>query len=177
MNEWVYVISTVNTLLGVNILDPGRGRRILDARAIYYHIMRNEFGKTLGNIGKHIGKDHATVLHSLKNFDVWIKLDTEFRNNYKRVLDIVREGDIPPVFDEEYIKKIQDENHFLMSENELLTLQLENKSNKIKQLEREALKFSFYSDLFERIMHMGPSGKEEELSRRINTFLNGVQLR
>lgn len=177
MNEWTYVISTINAILGVDILNGHRNRELVDARTIFYYVMRNDFNKGLSAIGRHVRKNHATVLHSLKNFEILIKSDKKFKEDYQKVMSALNEGhDSGVLLTEEEIKRIQEENSYLLSHNELLTLELDNKSKKIRTLENDMLRFSFYAPTFDRILHAAPQGKEEELLKKINTFLNGIRL-
>lgn len=177
MNEWTYVISTINAVLGVDILNGRRNRELVDARTIFYYIMRRDFNKGVSAIGRHVHKSHATVLHSLKNFDILFKSDKKFKEDYQKVVSVLNGAeDVGLLLTEEDIKKMQEENSYLLSHNELLTLELDKKSKKIKALEKDMLKFSFYAPLFDRISHAAPQGKEEELLKKINTFLNGIRL-
>lgn len=177
MNEWTYVISTINAVLGVDILNGRRNRELVDARTIFYYIMRNDFNKKVSAIGKHVYKHHATVLHSLKSFDVLVKSDRKFKEDYQKVMSALNGAEeVGVLLTEDEIKKIQEENSYLLSHNELLTLELEKKSKTIKKLENDMLKFSFYMPLFDRISYAAPQGKEEELMKKLNTFLNGLQL-
>lgn len=177
MNEWTYVISTIKAVLGIDILNGRRNRELVDARTIFYYIMRNDFNKKVSAIGKNVRKHHATVLHSLKSFDILVKSDRKFKEDYQKVVAALSEiEDAGLLLTEEDIKKIQEENSHLLIQSEFLTLELEKKSKTIKNLENNMLRFSFYKPVFDRISYAAPQGKEQELLKKLNTFLNGLQL-
>lgn len=176
MNEWTYIMNTINLTLGVDIMDRSRHRDLIEGRVIFYHIMRYKFKKTASSIGKRVFKSHATVLHGLKNFDDWVRTDSDFKNKYSRVMDSLNlldeAGDFEISSDAFEIKQ---KNYLLLNNNQLLTLQLEDKSSEINNLKKELLRFSIYNELFNRIMSKAPPGKEQALINKLNATLNGVQ--
>ena len=52
------------------------------ARCLYYHFARELTKKSLTEIGASTKHDHATVLHSLKKFNVHYKFDEDFKKHY-----------------------------------------------------------------------------------------------
>ena len=73
-----------------NFLKNSRKRSYVDARRIYYHILRNYHYLSLDKIGKLAGnRNHATVLHGLRNVDFLIKSDPDVSNLFNRVSDRV----------------------------------------------------------------------------------------
>tara|TARA_R100000951_G_scaffold32887_1_gene27963 strand:+ start:1735 stop:2178 length:444 start_codon:yes stop_codon:yes gene_type:complete len=73
-----------------NILKNTRKRNYVDARRIYYHILRNYHYLSLDKIGKLSGnRNHATVLHGLRNVDFLIKYDPDLSKLFNRVSDRV----------------------------------------------------------------------------------------
>jgi chromosomal replication initiation ATPase DnaA len=193
MNEWTYVANTVNVILGVDIFNRRRHRELVEARFIYCHIMRHEFNKTVSAIGRRLNKNHATVLHSLKGFEDLMSLkDKEFREKYNRIINIIQtEYEVDTSLTEEDIIKIQEDQCRLLSSNKLLADEVKSNQDRISKLEEEVLslkielkskqvdelkKMSFYRNLFERIIHTAPHGKEQELVVRLNRYLNGIRL-
>jgi chromosomal replication initiation ATPase DnaA len=193
MNEWTYVANTVNVILGVDIFNRRRHRELVEARFIYCHIMRYEFNKTVSSIGRKLNKNHATVLHSLKGFEDLMSLkDKEFREKYNRIINIIQtEYEVDTSLTEEDIIKIQEDQCRLLSSNKLLADEVKSNQDRISKLEEEVLslkielkskqvdelkKMSFYRNLFERIIHTAPHGKEQELVVRLNRYLNGIRL-
>lgn len=71
---------------GVNVEIVSRKRNFVEARAIYYKLLRELSGMTLHAIADTVNKDHATILHSLKSVDDWMRYDTKLANKYKNIL-------------------------------------------------------------------------------------------
>ena len=59
-----------------------RQRKYVEARAIYYKLLRDNSRMSLA-IGKTMNRDHATALHSLKNIKDWLEYDEQLRQDYK----------------------------------------------------------------------------------------------
>ena len=73
-----------------NILKNSRKRSYVDARRIFYHILRNYHYLSLDKIGKLCGnRNHATILHSLRDIDFLIKSDPDIASLFNRVSDRV----------------------------------------------------------------------------------------
>ena len=62
-----------------------RQRKYVEARAIYYYILRNKFHYSLSAIAKTLNKNHATVLHFTKQFDSWLMYDRVIRTDYQQI--------------------------------------------------------------------------------------------
>ena len=71
---------------GVNVEIVSRKRNFVEARAIYYKLLRDISNMTLQAIGDTVNRDHATILHSLKSVDDWMKYDTKLSGKYKNIL-------------------------------------------------------------------------------------------
>lgn len=77
----------INDELGVDIDDTSRKRSVVEARALYYTILKNTTNLTLSKIGKLVNKDHATVLHGIKNLQDWMNQNQYLKNAYDSILD------------------------------------------------------------------------------------------
>jgi len=62
-----------------------RQRKYVEARAIYYYILRNKFNYSLSAIAETLNKNHATVLHFTKQFDSWLMYDRVIRTDYQQI--------------------------------------------------------------------------------------------
>lgn len=60
-----------------------RQRTYVEARAIYFRLLRNETKMSLESIGKSVGRDHATVLYSQKRLSDWIEVDSQIAQDYE----------------------------------------------------------------------------------------------
>tara|TARA_R100000541_G_scaffold39136_1_gene46972 strand:- start:5296 stop:5625 length:330 start_codon:yes stop_codon:yes gene_type:complete len=81
------IIKTINETLEVDIRSKTRRREVVYSRFIFYHLMRNKLHRSysLATIGAFLKKDHATVLHGLKQFDLLINYD-DFKIQYQKVI-------------------------------------------------------------------------------------------
>ena len=66
-----------------------RQRKYVEARAIYYKLLRDNSRMSLEAIGKTMNRDHATALHSLKNIKDWLEYDEQLRQDYKTISERV----------------------------------------------------------------------------------------
>lgn len=68
----------------IDVHENSRDVASVDARTLYYVLARETTNYTCNKIGKHIGKSHATVLHSLKNKDQMYEYSYNCRNAYDK---------------------------------------------------------------------------------------------
>ena len=88
INDIVKIIQEESGLK--NILKNTRKRNYVDARRIFYHILRNYHYLSLDKIGKLAGnRNHATVLHGLRSVEFLIKSDPSIGELFNRVSDRV----------------------------------------------------------------------------------------
>tara|TARA_R100000935_G_scaffold21319_2_gene39741 strand:+ start:1401 stop:1850 length:450 start_codon:yes stop_codon:yes gene_type:complete len=88
INDIVRIIQEESGLK--NILKDTRKRNYVDARRIFYHILRNYHYLSLDKIGKLAGnRNHATVLHGLRSVEFLIKSDPSIGELFNRVSDRV----------------------------------------------------------------------------------------
>jgi len=71
---------------GVNVEIVSRKRNFVEARAIYYKLLRDVLNMTFQAIGDTVNKDHATIIHSLNSIDDWMKYDRKLTDRYKNIL-------------------------------------------------------------------------------------------
>ena len=71
---------------GVNVEIVSRKRNFVEARAMYYKLLRDVSNMTLQAIGDTVNKDHATILHSLNSVDDWMRYDRKLADRYKNIL-------------------------------------------------------------------------------------------
>jgi len=83
------IINTINATLEVNIRSKSRKREIVYSRFIFYRLMRNK-NHSLEKIGSFLDKDHATVIHGLKQFDNLIEYE-DFKEQYDKVVNELKE--------------------------------------------------------------------------------------
>jgi len=86
--EMKTIREVVERETGVDISQATNKRDVVYARAIYFKLCKERTGKTLADIGKSVGKHHASVLHALNN--VWPEVmayDEVFAATYQQIAD------------------------------------------------------------------------------------------
>lgn len=83
----------VETITNCDVVIRTRQKDFVQARSIFYRFARDN-KQTLQAIGKFLERDHATVMHSLKNFEHEVKFDPDFRSKYNAVKDIIGNLDV-----------------------------------------------------------------------------------
>jgi chromosomal replication initiation ATPase DnaA len=63
-----------------DLVSPSRKRPIVEARSILAYLIRQNTGNSLSDIGKLIGRDHATVISAVKNVTNWCSTDKDFKS-------------------------------------------------------------------------------------------------
>jgi len=111
----------IKEITGADINQVSRKREIIEARAIYYKILKQiDKKKSLQSIGASVGKDHATVLHSLKNYDMFEKFNPTlklFRKEILQRLNYTPEEQSINLSKDEMIQSLQIEIMKLTDEN------------------------------------------------------------
>lgn len=67
-----------------NLRERRRYNDIINARMIYSYILRG-LGYTLTDIGKSLGKHHATIINYLDNMEGYLQTDTILRDKFNKV--------------------------------------------------------------------------------------------
>ena len=103
--------KVIQEITGVDINEVSRKREIIEARAVYYKILKQiDKKKSLKSIGASVGKDHATVLHSLKNYDMFEQFNPTLKLFRKQILQRLNYASPEQILDmskDEYIQSLQ----------------------------------------------------------------------
>ena len=103
--------KVIQEITGVDINEVSRKREIIEARAVYYKILKQiDKKKSLKSIGASVGKNHATVLHSLKNYDMFEQFNPTLKLFKKQILqrlNYVKPEDILDMSKDELIQSLQ----------------------------------------------------------------------
>lgn len=62
-----------------------RDREFVEARAMYYALLRKYTNMTYTRIGDSVGKNHATVMHAAESLPFWLKQDEGLFNTYSKI--------------------------------------------------------------------------------------------
>ena len=119
--------NIINLVFFVEIDDPTRKRRIVDARRAYSKILKDA-GFSYQHIGYTLNKDHATIMHYVKSVDGLLQYDS--------------------IFEKKFIlakKKFLEENKHLMlhSKEDIysIAISLENQLEKAKKVRNEIIDY------------------------------------
>ena len=153
--------------LDVNIYGNCRKRKLVDARIIYAKIAR-EYNYSFKSIGRLIGKDHATIIHYMKNFDWLFSTDTEFRERYIYLKTKYKEL-VPQLKDNQKIEII---NNSMVLHKQIESLSLEN-----ERYLSDKLKYERLQKIFWLINDRTPVGKEDYVEAKLNNFFNSLVMR
>jgi len=132
-----------------------RRREYVEARAMYYMLLRDKGKMTVCAIAKTLDKNHATVLHSLKGLRNWMSYDTNMKSIYdsleKKVDNIIKMH--PELFN----VVVTEEEFYVLAYKEI-----ENKSKlHYKELEDKNRKLrGRYSFLLHKLKHTSPKTYE-----------------
>lgn len=73
--------TEIKKVTGYDPYSKTRKREVVEARGLYIHLLHKYHKKRPVHIARLMGYNHATILHSIKNFDVYLKyndrLETE----------------------------------------------------------------------------------------------------
>jgi hypothetical protein len=81
-NTQKIVRQIVEDYYKLDISKVTRRRPYIEARAIYYKLLRDNTHYSLSVIGKTMGKDHATVLYFTRKAKDWLLFDKEFEQDF-----------------------------------------------------------------------------------------------
>ena len=86
INKTELLKNVIRECLHKNVDEVNRERLLVEARFIYFYILRNQEQMVYQDIGDTVRMNHASVLHGFKKAKFWIKTDHEFRNKYLTAL-------------------------------------------------------------------------------------------
>ena len=126
--------TVVSEYYGLDIEEDTRKREYVTARSMYFKLLRENTRISFESIGRDLNRDHATVLHSLKQLDGYLKFDASLRMDYIRMsnqlnlkMESEANGDVEDKY-QELLKKYNELNIIkdsLISTNIMLTNKLE----------------------------------------------------
>jgi len=85
------VVCSVLGLQSQTLYTPTRRREIVTARQIIFFLIRPCYFQSFDSIGKHYGKDHATVMHGIKQATWQIECDKAYAATVERICELMNE--------------------------------------------------------------------------------------
>jgi hypothetical protein len=84
----------VKKVTGHDPCDRNRRRETIESRALYIHILHKYHKKGCSEIARGLELNHATVLHSIKSFDIYIRYNSELEGCLYKILMNEKQGKI-----------------------------------------------------------------------------------
>jgi len=154
-----YHIEKIKRLIkleyGYDVNAPTRKREFVEARAMYYTILKEFTNLTLAGIARTVNKNHATILHGLKNFKYWTKQNKYLNLAYKNIIEKLNNLD-----DAEEYQTVDE------IRKELVRLKLENFDLKNQEQDKGSIQ--------QMIQHL-PKEKIEEIKDRIGIMIKSYE--
>ena len=149
--------KVIQEITGVDINEVSRKREIIEARAVYYKILKQiDKKKSLKSIGASVGKDHATVLHSLNNYDMFEQFNPTLKIFRKQILQRLNYASPEQILDmskEELINSLQID---VMKLND----EIENLQQTITNLQKPRNKYKIVNNI--ETLLLETEGKEQQ---------------
>ena len=86
-----YIRSVVEEVTKQDIGRVCREHEVVLARNIYFHVVRSRTSLSYAEIGRSVGKDHASVIHGVKRINEWMSYDKTVLSLYDSVIDALDE--------------------------------------------------------------------------------------
>ena len=146
-------IIELETEINVDIVS--RKRNFVEARALYYNLLRDVLGMTLQSIADTVKKNHATVLHSINNFDILLSYNEDMKKSYSNIICMISH----------YNSRSMDNSEIgrLRYNNTLLSIKVNELTDNIALMRN----VSRLHELIDRV----PAEKEELMYERISAIV------
>lgn len=163
--EATKTLEFVNDFFGFDISIKSRKRPVVEARMMYAKIMNRYTKSSLSDIGRMIGKDHATVIHYLKNFKHIKKQDNEFSSKFD-IMSEMYEDFRESWFD---MDRYDDKRRI-----QILESSLKAATEKKDAYEKYIKKIKRIDSIVQLIEERTPKGEEEYVESKINRMFNSI---
>jgi len=164
------IILIINEELGINLMEnPKKRQRIyVFGRAVLYKILREHLNMTLSDIAKVFNKNHATVLHSLKQLPFLLKFDKNLARKHNTVMYmwLGNVDNFVEVSDQELKTRIR----YLINQNKMLNLEVDELNTRLSNYTG---KYHKYLELSQE-WGFRVGDRFDEFKKKVNTLLNGM---
>tara|TARA_Y100001937_G_scaffold128220_1_gene203107 strand:- start:1383 stop:1898 length:516 start_codon:yes stop_codon:yes gene_type:complete len=161
--------NIVNTYFNTNVDARNRSDRLVKARAICYKILKEECCMTYSFIAYSFQKNHATIMHAVKEIKWMFKSDKQMEKDYHNILALWLEeaADYVELKPTELKKQL----NLLQEQNKMLNLSLIDVQEKCEELSKHAKKYKTVVDLIDKRV---PEQRLKEVEVKINHIINGL---
>ena len=159
----------VDSAFVADIMSISRDRVNVNARRSFSKILINvDF--SLVEIGRYLGKNHATILHYRDTFDgimftdkPFNRIHTDCAESFLRCISLMAEADSVPTSDSSL--------HFLLKENNQLASKLEKCRAEVDSLRDDRKRMN---EIFNTVSQRTPHGSEDKVNDKLNAWFNGL---
>lgn len=151
----------------INVNENSRKTNVIETRALYFKLLK-EYNPvlTLEQIGNTVEKNHATVIHSLKKYNMYEKYNSDLKNLKSFIRNIIDGENVMYIDDNDTlkleIKKLNNKNIYAEIEIEELKL-------KLKQTKYS---YKIIDDLNKLMIETEGTEKQELINIRLEAFYN-----
>ena len=175
------LIAILNGYFNIDIKKKTKLTQYIYARSIFCKIMLDE-GYTKKNISLALGRCHATVIHSIKMFEIYYSHDRLFREYYNECRQYLKDMDENIEHDvTTYELQEQRVEEFLSCsvnnlKSEVLELKIINNALKRenKYLHSQVQEYERYGDIVKTIRERVSYKNVKTFQKKLNTMLNGI---
>jgi hypothetical protein len=161
------LFEIVNGVFMTDISRDTRKREVVNGRKVYSMILR-EYGYPFQKIGEGILKDHATIMHYLRDIDWQLKYDEDLKDKYTECRDKFHANDDSPKEESEAnVESLIEEVYDLRERIKSLTLSQEDLVSKLAVSER-------FAKIFRIIKARTPYGMEEDIELKLTAMFNSL---
>tara|TARA_R110000787_G_scaffold244473_2_gene350401 strand:- start:1927 stop:2469 length:543 start_codon:yes stop_codon:yes gene_type:complete len=147
-----------------DVNEVSRERLLVEARFIYFYILRNNEQMVYQKIADTVNMNHATVLHGYDKVKFWLKTDHKFRDKYLIVLARYNR-EVYGIEKEKEINKLRDK----------LNKEREDKTKPTK-IEIRAKKTGTIYEKLHTLIDKTPEEKADDLLIRVEAIFNMMQM-
>ena len=157
----------VEGAFNADIMSTARDRAIVNARISFANLLV-ERDHRLTEIGRYLGKHHATIIHYRKTFEGIMFSDKSFNSIHSSVKDVFLSCD--SLMDDH--EDIQEVSLFsLLKENNKLTCALEKYKSELSEMREDRKRMN---SIYKLVSQRTRLGSEEEVEVKLNTWFNGL---
>lgn len=120
--------KTINKYFDIDIDNPTRVEKYVEARMIYYWLCYYFTNMNLSKIAKTVNKNHATVLHGIKNFPIFMETDKEFKEKFLAIYETLK-NDVQKKTEQMSLQELTFRYNQLLMENGKLKQTIKNLQN------------------------------------------------
>lgn len=125
MEKHDLIKKRINEFLDIDIDNQTRKSEYVEARMIYYWLCFYFTNMNLSNIAKTLKKNHATVIHAIRNFPNFMETDKKFKEKFLAIYETIKE-DVQKNTKQMSLQELTFRYNQLLLENQKLKQRIKN---------------------------------------------------